>query len=163
MKTKIITLLLCSTLLYGCNGKCDGYAPKRIKISWSDYNSVKTVLYYFQYWKSAEMHMNDTVRICGYIIGNGDSNYYRTLYEHPKPGDILYMTDDPNDNFRLPRGGKFSLPIRCNIEKMEWLKDYKAGEKIYVKGFCYAKSPADDGGCSWIVIMYPISFSKGKE
>ena len=36
---------------------------------------------------------------------------------------------------------------------MEWLKDYKAGQKIRVAGSCYADQPMDDKGCKYTVAM----------
>ena len=38
-------------------------------------------------------------------------------------------------------------------------EDYKAGTKIFAKGFCAATDPMDDSGCTWIVKMHAISFS----
>lgn len=170
MKTKAIILMICCFFLYNCGSKCDGYAPENVKISWTEYNTVRTVNNYFKYRKTAALHKNDTVLICGYILGKDDTGYYRSLYEKPvrflnDDGEEICsisvrMTDDPDDRYdgRAHPGRRF-IPIDGSLEQMEWLKNYKAGTKIFAKGFCAATDPMDDSGCTWIVKMHAISFS----
>lgn len=170
MKTKAIILMICCFFLYSCNSKCDGYAPETVKISWTEYNTVRAVDNYFKYPKTAALHKNDTVLICGYILGKDDTGYYRSLYEKPvrflnDDGEEICIvavdiTDDPDDRFdgRAHPGRHYS-PIFGSLEQMEWLKNYKAGTKIFAKVFCAASDPMDDSGCTWLIKMQAISFS----
>lgn len=156
MKTKVYVLIICCMLVYGC-GKtnCSGYAPEGGEISWTDYNSVNKVLNYFKYKHTADQHSTDTVLMCGYIIGTEDTDYYRSIYENAGGELCIYMTDDPQDRYNgRARGGKLSIPLHGRKEEMEWLKDYKAGQRVRVKGFCYATDSETDGGCFWIVRYY---------
>lgn len=174
MKTKVLILTICCIFLYSCNSKCDGYAPDDIQISWSDYNTVRTVDNYFAYPKTAALHKNDTVRVCGYILGKDDADYYISLYENPDrfltddSVEVSFVsvmiTDDPDDRLDgRAHSGRLYIPLHVSLEQMEWLKDYEAGEKIFVKGFCAATDPISDKGCTWIVKMQAISFSTEKE
>ena len=156
MKIKILTLLIICLSLDGCSRKCDGYAPEGSEISWTDYNSVRDVHGYFMYKKTADQHKNDTVRICGYIIGSNDTNYYRSEYyevvDEGRSNVRVFISDDPTFRFNsgMDRGKYLLLGINGTLEQMEWLLDYKAGQKVYVTGFCYAVEPEDDKGCSWL-------------
>ena len=103
-------------------------------------------------------------------MGKDDTGYYRSLYEKPvrflnDDGEemcivVVDITDDPDDRFdgRAHPGRHYS-PIFGSLEQMEWLKNYKAGTKIFAKVFCAATDPMDDSGCTWIVKMHAISFS----
>ena len=136
MRTKTIVIIFGCLLISGCGTKCDGYAPS--EISWTDYNTVEKVRNYFKYKHTGEAHREDTVRICGYIIGNGDTGYYRSKYENAEHSHICVdITDDSLDTYRLPRGGKMFMCMCGLVDKMEWLKDYQTGQKVYVTGFCH--------------------------
>ena len=170
MKTKAIILMICCFFLYNCGSKCGGYAPENVKISWTEYNTERAVNKYFKYPKTAALHKNDTVLICGYILGEDDTGYYRSLYEKPvrflnDDGEemcivVVDITDDPDDRFdgRAHPGRHYSQ-IFGSLEQMEWLKNYKAGTKIFAKVFCAASDPMDDSGCTWLIKMHAISFS----
>lgn len=153
MKTFKITLLVACFVLYSCGMKCDGYAPKGTKISWNEYNTVKQVKEYFQYKNSADLHRDDSVRMCGYVVGSCcDTNYFLSVYEQAEQHNhaMVYLCDDPTARHGTDAGGRISMALVGNFEQMKWLKDYKEGEKVYVTGYCYAGDPEDDRGCFWI-------------
>lgn len=162
MKTKFtisITIVVSILSLYGCKMKCDFYAPGGSDISWNNYNSVERVHNYFKYYNTAEQHLHDTIKMCGYIIGDGDTNYYRSEYDNAD-GDVIWVhiTDDPNDVYDgQARGGKLSMPIGGSLKQMEWLKEYTKGQKVYVTGFCHTADPEDDRGCYWTTIFHVIN------
>ena len=161
MKTRVIAMIMSISILslYGCKMNCDGYAPKSVDISWDNYNSVKAVRDYFKYYNTAEQHRHDTIRMCGYILGDGDTNYYRTIYENAEyDGVWVRITDDPNDWLDgRARGGKLVMPMGGTLEQMAWLREYRTGQKVYVTGFCYPGDPEDDSGCYWTTLFQVIN------
>lgn len=151
----VIPILMLACLMFtSCGNKCNGYAPKGTEISWTDYNSVDAVARYFGYVNTSREHQHDTVRVTGYALGYGDTNYYLNQYNsaslhNNKAGVVL--SGDPNKT-SISQGG-YVIILYGNIGTMEWLKDYKAGQKIRVAGSCYADQPMDDKGCKYTVAM----------
>ncbi len=128
---------------------CTGYAPDGIEISWTDYNTVEAVHAYFKHVYTAKEHKNDTVRLCGYIVGYNDTNYYRTQYENPYCGLVnVYITDNPEKQF-MSSGG-LCIPLVGKQEQMGWLLEYRAKQKVFVTSFCDATDPAGNL-CNWVV------------
>ena len=136
---------------------CTGYAPEGVEVSWTDYNTVESVGKYFKYKHTADMHRQDTIRVCGYILGFDDTNYYRSAYTSPQiPGEIMvYITDNPDKQFQ-GSGDGIALPLVGNPEQMDWLLEYKAKQKVYLTAFCCATDPAGSA-CAWIVEIHAIS------
>ena len=154
MRTIIPLIIVVCLLLYGCNGKCDGYAPENLEISWTDYNPLRKVSRYYGYYNTGRLHSRDTVRLYGYIMGFGDTNYYRSAYENPDCAYsgccyvTVFITDNPEKTFAKDKG--LSLPMYDVVENMEWLLDYHAKQKVYVTCFCEPVDPLWDA-CSWLV------------
>lgn len=161
MKKHLLFIGILLALLCSCKYDCSGYAPSGAEISWNDYNSVKDVNDYFKYLHTSELHKNDTVLVCGYIIGNRDTNYYRSLYEDAEREGFIWLelADIPDRPSVGGMGGIIMLYTFAYLEQLEWLKEYKTGQRVYVSGFCYAAHPADDKGCQWIPEMSAININ----
>ena len=149
MKTKIfvvaIVLVGIVTLFYGCDVKCDGYAPAGAKISWNEYNSVRDVQEYFQYEKTARKHQQDTVWICGYGVLSGHGYESQVA----KTGNHIYVPLSDDSNLTGMTG-----PIICVIGdtvNLNWWKNYREGQMVRIKGFCRAGDPMV--GCSYSVAV----------
>ena len=128
---------------------CDGYAPEEIYVSWTDYNSVDAIANYFRYVNTCRQHERDTVRLYGYILGYDDSNYYRSKFENPDHGIIsLYISENPKKQF-VGRGEGHACILDGIPEHMEWLTEYKAGQKVYVTSLIHASNPWGDSQCFW--------------
>ena len=154
--------LLVMALCVSCGAKCDGYAPSNVNVSWSEYNSVDAVFNFFKYSNTAKQHTEDTIRVMGYALGYGDSNYYKSLYD----SDAIYncvsllISDDPEKQSLSQQGSVILLS--GDTITMAWLKDYKAGQLILAKGSCYAADPMDDKGCRFTVEMTAVDVNVEK-
>lgn len=167
MKKGIIVCfaLFVVALCVGCGTKCDGYAPSNVNISWNEYNSVDAVYGFFKYYNTADQHAKDTVCVMGYALGYGDSNFYKTQYSSEAEYNYvgLLISSNPDKQFLSQPG--YVIVLQGDTVTMAWLKDYKAGQLIRAKGFCYAADPMDDKGCQFTVNMtaVEVNVEKGKE
>lgn len=149
--------MLACLMLAGCGNKCDGYAPKGTEISWTGYNSVDAVSEYFSYVNTSREHQYDTVRVFGYALGHGDADYYINQYNsaasHNSENWVVEVGLSGDPNATSISQCKYIIILHGKIGRMEWLKDYKAGQKIRVTGTCYADQPMDNKGCGYTVTM----------
>ena len=147
----IVPCLLLSLMLNSCGrGRdCSDDIPDESQISWTDYNTVQQYGDFFLcHPKAAEKYVDDTIRVCGWIVWKGDSQHpihYAVSQKHPyklqKGGDLIYISDDSTNTWHHPaallRGWKWT-----DVPESLWYK------KIYIKGIlCYDGDMAYAYGC----------------
>lgn len=164
MKKGIIVCfaLFVVALCVSCGTKCDGFAPSNVSISWTGYNSVDAVFGFFKYYNTANQHAKDTVRVMGYALGHGDSNFYKTQYSSEAEYNYvgLLISSNPDKQYLSQPG--YVIVLQGDTATMAWVKDYKAGQLIRAKGFCYAADPMDDKGCQFTVDMTAVEVNVEK-
>lgn len=134
-------------LLAGCTKKCDDYASNDAIISWTEYNSVQAMNDYFGcHSKTIDMHVGDTIRVCGYA---------NRRYDDVRTGSgFVYLSDTENED--SPAITVEFLPSSADLSDMREVA--KLDGMLYVVGTIHCfEFEGDAGCCSKDVTLWPIN------